>query len=1735
MNPTRQTPQPASLPSSSTHLQPAVTSARASAPLPAQQVSSSSSSLAPQRIRDSAEHACGGPANVAASFSADDAVSTTSAAAVQVGAHAGPARPDKTPVLTSVWLDASCYTYDTLCKAGAASITVVLGKHEQVAATEDEGEEADARARVDGVGRGASAAHAGSSSTRHGAHGVRQLIPHEITARKRPRGHPTGNPIKEETSDEVDGAGVAAAAARKAGKEASLLAGSAPTTTTLPLQPAEADARLDVLEEVELCSVVPRLLRTFGMEELVQQVVPCTAFMAADARRDDVADRRGRRCWRPPGCLARLRMAADQHLTRLYGRADPPSSLFTLPAAVESEGGFEQPQPIRPVSGWLPPVPAYMKNTAHDLSSEDFAVERLSRRGGCRDDQREGEGSTSSSSTTPSSPYSVLLTTTDACTGSAEPSSGGPSAPPRSEGEDDEDGHCAAAVEGQRHRHHHHYHQRSERLTLSQLADDVAEDLYESVVGSMKPSTPRIAPTHDAAGGASGGSSNSNSGTEPGEEEDALPPPPPPPQQQQQESRRKLCFSFSVAQALYERQWRDSAANTSNEGRTDSTQFVASVPMPHAMKASGNGRGKAVHSSASASSPRLPHDAAPVEEGFYPVGADTQKHADGVIHTECAGSSDGHGGHHCNDISSNGCDLEGDKAGASVGAATAPCGPSTTTALASCAAPAGLAFASHLLQSDPALDASPCDATCNTRSDASAGRPLPSPAASSAQETSSSSSLLPNDPSQAVTPSTGAVVEWVTGAVSYTADTEGILPEQQSRAQRFFFLPPPSPSPSSRLAPAFAQDNVQTSGEQRTQEPDDKEEDLSTLRGAVLAQLLRLQQRHAAATAYCHGDASRVRSAGQPPEKFTGASASLRDVCALSASGQAARTPTQSDGIRSRKDLVSCRGGAPTTRIRNGIHTGPDFPCACHRCSPLQLHFAQVPLMASSVLLRYLDLLHATALPSLQSPCPTSRRLRSGVITREDAVTAGRIKKDASSSPAAHISSNNSNGSGPVSRDRQRSPADPIDLVFPALQQWFTQTRETDGVQRGQHSSNNPTDEEAESSPTAAVARRRPSSNSAQKRTRRRTAAPLDSDEGARLDTTREGAGRGVSECAPAPLPSADLSSDAADAASLGWIDDAVLDETVVIGVVPRGQPHQLRLVAPSCAFVLALVQRLEEVSEVAFRVLTHVSLPAPVLEEGGRSPSRLPHDMKGNCCGNSSRAHTTAVQWQAWLENTYMISMWNTLREVLNVWEWCMVVQQAETLPFLPAPSTLPSLDADDEFVFPAFLQDAFRDSSESRLGAVTESMADAVRSVFVSVRSAAALHTTACLSAAEDATARVILTALTPLLHRRITVMYELLRHLASKSLYASHRAQCEAYQRWYATTPTPAAVLRLLQRSRRFRGALARCYPQYNLMPLLPTPQGVDSDAMLTAKESPASREFPAQPLTSPSSSSAENGVHSRQQSGSVDKAAAAAVVAAPSMKRPRPDEPAHDASKVEPQDEERGRKAGPVPTKLHPPPAPLRVTPTTAAAAAAAGSEVKEASQASPSAAVPWSPVPDSPVTPARGTRKPRVVSPTSTTTRTPTAPGSSPPPPLSRDSPITGAGGATALMYVPEVALLDPRYLQRFAWWTHRTYHGSGSTALSAAASSSPPAGGSSAGGSSSSSPPSQQQQQQQQQHAPHPVMSIPGDYLRVLPLQEQDAGIRTVLRSMSQKGRTLDMWEMSQHIQAHRTTPYVYH
>lgn len=461
------------------------------------------------------------------------------------------------------------------------------------------------------------------------------------------------------------------------------------------------------------------------------------------------------------------------------------------------------------------------------------------------------------------------------------------------------------------------------------------------------------------------------------------------------------------------------------------------------------------------------------------------------------------------------------------------------------------------------------------------------------------------------------------------------------------------------------------------------------------------------------------------------------------------------------------------------------------------------------------------------------------------------------------------------------------------------------------------------------------------------------------------------------------------------WVDSAVLNEVVLVGAVPQSRPHQLRLVPPTTAFCMSLAQRLEEAIRWATQVLWFAADP---YDSAAGDPSRA----SGNASheGDSRVARSTAAGVKA------VAGRAARLREVYGrevVHALTAAIDAEEMATLRRCLATSPYVDA-------VWFSEV---GTESDNGGAEEA-------VYRSVRQAAHAHTVAAIQSAEDLIARVIITALQPVLHHRLVVMYELLRFWYSKALLSAHRPQCDAYQTWYSSTPSPAAVLRLLQRSHRFGQAIARCYPH--------------------CFSAESSRRDAASP-SSPSS------------------------VVAPSAPSLSVDDSLLKRFKTEP----RG-----------------------------APSFLREKS--------------------ARADSNGR--SPTATSGLATSAPAiSSSAACLSCEAEVSSEVRSTdsglqltskPLGYVPEVALLDPGYLDRFTWWVDKTYHSHHH----------PPPQGSPSSSSSSPPPPLASQQQTATSNLKS-VNSSSSSSQRQRLKNEQSPALRTLLRTVEKNGRTLTMAEIT--------------
>ncbi|KAG5484513.1 hypothetical protein LSCM1_07887 [Leishmania martiniquensis] len=1585
------------------------------------------------------------------------------------------AENSKRSILATLWIDTERYTYEALCTAGAAAINVHHVPHDDDGEQKFEEEHHDAL-RSDGVcasdlrERRCPLADmtttSGDPATRPSSQPPLRLVPLEsmLAARRCPSSAVGASPASAAVDDsgvhtrceedehqvKVMGRTLTDDSSGRGITAASSVAAQSTSSDRFSAPRRGADVRLDILEEVELCNVVPILPRTFAVEQLVQQLVPCTSVFAPQATPPSTRERalptdlasdgadplvsgattqllRADALHMPStaGYLAQLRKVSDHHLALLRATDSPPVTTGDLTAASERNAEPFIEQSVFHAGAVPPSVPVYMHATSlAACGGSDNASSTATHAGKSSDgdlDERDEEGDVADRrGETPAAPTAA--------------------------------GVCQALTSRLKEWSSNVSHVRVDSTQEAEAQQGAVENRVASRRSEESPSTengsfptrrepkkPAVSISTSASGGASSVTAAGEAsphralragGREPGHEQAA----------------RVPCDSTSLSSLM-----SDELEDACRRGGGDETVACTSFAAAQARYEEHRQLLLQRHKSG-----------AELSTNCCSSGSVTAKLADGEDHPKMSAEQRSTPGAAllspslCAAVAPNFlADFEAAPELWST-AARVSLAPSPTRA----GAAGGLTISAMTARDSEASDADmlPLSATVSQQQ---SGQELSLPLASPTERGLRQQPLDEIQQRQG-----GAVVEWSSGAVSYTADTLGLYEEQRARSQRLYHLPPPPPPSPYFPAPAAVAQPVDVARAGSSVSSAATTEDRSSLRGAALGQLQRL---------------SRLR----------------RAACALSHAAICGRARVVFESALS-------------------VHL-----CRCYRCLPLLVQFAQVPSLASPVLRRYLDVLHQTALPGLpadQQRVPPSRakalpaKGAPGVAAAAVGARASRDRRRCCGSDnrngrrsrvEAEVAVATTNGSeqsrkrregstvvvptrphspqAGSSAQRLRGPADPLE-VFPALQQWLRRRGEEDSPTKGLP-------------PNGKRNMTEPDNGDG---TQTQGGPAPQSVAQANISQLHQGAA--TSSCAPDQAlpraldvhspPTASAGMVSAGMGSLDWVDDAVLDEVAVVGVVPRGHPHQLQLVAPSHAFCLILVQRLEEVAEAAVQILgfmtpPHPAAPLPTLAGVSRAP-----EAGAAALGKSFNGSTP--DWRTWLEAQYFAAMWTTLQRRLTPAEWQAVLQKARDSPFLARWATAAAAEVvgsgSEDAVFGdptpcvGIASCAVKSSEKSaaalpaagdrKVGAAVH---EALTGMRASVRSAAESHTLACLSTAEDVVARVVLTALVPILHRRITVMYELLRHFASKSLYVSHRLQCDAYQHWYSVTPSPAAVLRLLQRSQRFSGALARCFPQYRLSPVmlssLPTLDG-GSGGEPAARAAVASAEsFPSRPL---------NGI--------ADAAGAATDAA--------------NATAAESGVVARSLSKGEVC------PVPIRDFPVTRRAAspacvtASAESGAFESPPSPPSASSP-------------------------TTAATPIAATSawmSLLPSSSDEAPLHARSQQQqpAMTYVPEAALLDPRYLQRFAWWMHRTHHGSGTNGGGAAIGIS----GSGTGGIGAGAP--------QLSRGTSTVLNIPGDYLRVLPMQEQDASIRTVLRSMAQKGRTMDLWEMSQHINSHHAS-YVYH
>ncbi|CBZ24674.1 conserved hypothetical protein [Leishmania mexicana MHOM/GT/2001/U1103] len=1668
--------------------------------------------------------------------------SASGAVAASSGApHLPRAKCGKRAVLATLWLDAERYTYEALCTAGAAAITTQYLRCDEDGESNGVEEQHGALHSIDtraGDGRHNKGPPADSTATwadlptAPRARLLRRLVPHEsVAATHGCSSYSTQTSIvgaatadterrvdcgKGERKDKVSGGAVAGVLVHRDSTTASVAgAHAAPSTSSgfLSLSSGDVEVRLDILEEVELCNVAPILPRTFSVEQLVQQIVPCTYAFASRTPPPSVAESASsaeRACEgaiSPPAVgpaqrlsipplrapvtgrwLARLRAVSDQHFVYLrVARSSPVTTGVVTSASAENGAAFiEEDGGLR--ARMAPPcAPVYMQATsmatyggsdnvsltathtgkssdsdAHGRSEEESAEERrgkvptmppviglsqplppqlagFSSNGSALEvaltHETQARQDAATISAVPSRPEELLLAGTDNAPTSREASE---SVSPISASVAGAAFFAKATGEASLHR---------------ALHDDITWPRQE------RPARASGSPTSSTVPASA---SVENMGSCVSEES-------------------IVCSSFAAAQARYERcrqllpqRCRGGAGFLNSASAQDSpTRFGGQSASTDAAPYAPSAR--------TAVTPRSTEDFE-VAQAFWSTAA---------------------------------------------AASLAPSSRTTDTAadvaVSAMAAADGDAGDVEFMQWMTTLSRQRCT------------QPVSIPLGASRQQDSRGQQQpayqQPLHASQQR--QGGAVVEWSSGAVSYTADTLGLYEEQQVRSQRFYHVLPPLPlSPLVFAVPGAH--SVKVAHGDGSVSNAASTEDRSNLRGAVLAQLQRLSRLSSAECAFAHGAAVLEGEDTIEPLTFEKTKPKAEAACLL---------PQPPAPVKGQPSSLSSNSSASTPPTISTAALSAR-QCRCYRCLPLLVQFAQVPSLTSPVLRRYLDVLHQTALPELpaqqrrdgadltsaaeagavsspeEAQEPATQRVPSSMT---DAVAASGIP-GGTTIPGVHSSrdrrhrresahrnsrhrrygaedeATTANGAKGSKRGREektvttparphspqtggdaqrpRGAADPL-KVFPALQQWLMRRQE--GGMPTQRTLPNGKRSRAESGCAAL-----PLSNDIQQSGGAFSQPVAQATISYRHDA--ETCGSCASGAAlPPTLPSETLSG---EVGSLDWVDDAVLDEVVVVGVVPRGHPHQLQLVAPSRAFCLTLTQRLEEVAEAAVQILgfmtpPHSALLSPLLAGVRRAP-----EAAVAAAGGSSSEPTS--DWRAWLEVQYFVAMWTTLRRRLTTAEWQTVLQEARGSPFLARWTAVAAATSSAESA--VFRGHTWRTGIELFMPRASEggvagppaaekhnveaAAHEALHGVRASVCSAAELHTSACLSAAEDLITRVVLTALVPILHRRITVMYELLRHFASKSLHMSHRMQCDVYQHWYSTTPSPAAVLRLLQRSERFSRALARCYPQYNLSPVMlsgPTALDDGEHGGAATRTAVPSMSFPLHPLSSARDTAGTS-------TAARNVAAAESEVTADSFSKheeysPQPDGFSASYAAASPV---RGQARATAPAEARDVESPLSPSSsssltTTAAPIAATSAWMSCLSSWSDEASMQ---------APSQQEQQP-------------------------------------VMTYVPEAALLDPRYLQRFAWWMHRAHHSTGTNGSGSATTiNSNDTGGAGA----------------RAQPLPRvaSTVSVPGDYLRVLPMHEQDASIRAVLRSIAQKGRTLNLLEMSQHIHSHYAS-YVYH
>lgn len=238
------------------------------------------------------------------------------------------------------------------------------------------------------------------------------------------------------------------------------------------------------------------------------------------------------------------------------------------------------------------------------------------------------------------------------------------------------------------------------------------------------------------------------------------------------------------------------------------------------------------------------------------------------------------------------------------------------------------------------------------------------------------------------------------------------------------------------------------------------------------------------------------------------------------------------------------------------------------------------------------------------------------------------------------------------------------------------------------------------------------------------------------------------------------------------WFDDRILDEVLLVAVTPRGSPYGQRLLPLSEAYVFLLSRKLEEM----IAVQTEVVLPVAMGREERRDEDHRPSDHS-----SQQRPHHQKC--------------------LLDAYRSCFVRELQSTHPDVwPACEQL-------HVGYPVKVEgDTDNDGAPPLISTKYEEDIAAVHAM----GALATLHIAHAVRDVQDHLLRLILAALQPVLYRRTFVTYEVMRLLSSKSLFVANRALIAKYQAWLLETPSPGAVLRLMNRSRRLGAALRRAFP-------------------------------------------------------------------------------------------------------------------------------------------------------------------------------------------------------------------------------------------------------------------------------------------------------------------------------------